>query len=106
MAEESTDVPPSDDELDDLHIELPKRERDESLADYLMRRSDDITRQTDAQLHQVNNWLSANPQQPQRIWSLIARLTATLHKEIDERTIMLADEQVKARIGRGLIFGR
>jgi hypothetical protein len=78
----------------------------ESLATYLMRRSGDMRAHTDVRLDQINNWLGSKPEQPQRVWSLIALLITALHREIEERTTIIVDEQMRTKVGHKSIFGR
>ena len=98
--------PHPDDDTDAGSSELPKRERDEALADYLWRRSDELKTRTNARLDEIRRWLAETPGEPHRVLPLIALMIAGLQREMEERTTLLASEPTaKPSGGLGSLFG-
>jgi len=99
--------PHPDDELDALHPPPLKREKDESVSEFLWRHSEMLKAKNDARLSQVLTWLHEAPEEPHRIYPLIVRMMHALHGDVQECLRMLAEDQQtgKARSGLSLFGG-
>jgi hypothetical protein len=74
--------PHPEDDLDALEPLPFKREKDESVLEFMERRADALKDQNDARLAQISTWLKDAPQEPQRVLPLIGKLVASLHSEV------------------------
>jgi len=98
--------PHPDDELDALHPPPLKREKDESVSEFLWRHSEMLKAKNDARLSQVLTWLHEAPEEPHRIYPLIVRMMHALHGDVQECLRMLAEDQQTGKARSGLsLFG-
>jgi hypothetical protein len=91
--EDPTMYPHPDDDLDALHPPAAKRERDETLSDFMYRRAEQVRDRNEARLSQIKTWLKDAPDEPQRVYPLMVRMIESVHRDVQECVTMLVDTQ-------------
>jgi hypothetical protein len=91
--ENPTIYPHPDDDLDALNPPALKREHDETLSDFVNRRADEVRAQSEARLSQIKDWLKEAPKEPERVYPLMVRMIESMHRDVQECMIMLAQTQ-------------
>jgi hypothetical protein len=95
-----------EDDLDALEPPPFKREKDESVPEYMWRRADARKQQNDSRLSQIATWLRDAPQEPQHALPLIAKLIASLHGDVQTRITLLSEESGNSKRPTGFsLFG-
>lgn len=92
--EDPTIYPHPDDDLDALNPPPAlKREHDETLSDFVYRRADEVKAQSEARLSQIKIWLKEAPKEPERVCPLMIKMIESMHRDVQECMIMLAQAQ-------------
>jgi hypothetical protein len=97
--ENPTMYPHPDDDLDALNPPPSKRERDETVSDFMYRRTEELEALNEARLSQIKRWLKETPNEPQRVYPLMFRMIESLHRDVRN---MLAETQAARAAPKGL----
>jgi hypothetical protein len=105
--ENPTMHPHPDDDLDALNPPASKRERDETLSDFMYRRAEELKALNEARLSQIKSWLKETPNEPQRVYPLMFRMIESLPRDVRDCMTMLAETQeARAAAPKGLSLFR